>query len=80
MNNEKLNKPVELMMSELRNKIINDCVESGMNLFFINSVMEEVYREVNAQYMNDVNNRIQEYNKYLETKNNETEKEMEKEV
>ncbi len=80
MNNEKLNKPVELMMSELRNKIINDCVESGMNLFFINSVMEEVYREVNAQYMNDVNNRIQEYNKYLQTKNNETEKEMEKEV
>ncbi len=80
MNNEKLNKPVELMMSELRNKIINDCVESDMNLFFINSVMEEVYREVNAQYMNDVNNRIQEYNKYLETKNNETEKEMEKEV
>jgi len=42
--------------------------------------MEEVYREVNAQYMNDVNNRIQEYNKYLQTKNNETEKEMEKEV
>ena len=80
MNNEKLNKPVELMMSELRNKIINDCVESDMNLFFINSVMEEVYREVNAQYMNDVNNRIQEYNKYLQTKNNETEKEMEKEV
>ena len=60
MNNEKLNKPVELMMSELRNKIINDCVESDMNLFFINSVMEEVYREVNAQYMNDVNNMIQE--------------------
>lgn len=80
MNNEKLNKPVELMMSELRNKIINDCVESGMSLFFVNSVMEEVYREVNAQYTNDVNNRIQEYNKYLETKNNETEKEMEKEV
>ena len=68
------------MMSELRNKIINDCVESGMSLFFVNSVMEEVYREVNAQYTNDVNNRIQEYNKYLETKNNETEKEMEKEV
>lgn len=80
MNNEKLNKPVELMMSELRNKIINDCVESGMSLFFVNSVMEEVYREVNAQYTNDVNNRIQEYNKYLETNNNETEKEMEKEV
>lgn len=80
MNNEKLSKPVELMMSELRNKIINDCVESSMSLFFVNSVMEEVYREVNAQYTNDVNNRIQEYNKYLETKNNETEKEMEKEV
>ena len=80
MNNEKINKPVELMMSELRNKIINDCVESGMSLFFVNSVMEEVYREVNTQYTNDVNNRIQEYNNYLETKSNETDKEMEKEV
>lgn len=53
MDKEKINKPIELMMSELRNKIMNDCAESGMNLFFINSVIERVYGEVNAQYTND---------------------------
>lgn len=67
MDKEKINKPIELIMSELRNKIINDCAESGMNLFFINSVIEGIYREINVQYTNDANNRIQEYNKYLES-------------
>ncbi len=76
MNQEKINKPIELMMSELRNKIMNDCAESGMNLFFINSVIEGIYGEINTQYTNDANARIQQYNKYLEAKNNETVKEV----
>lgn len=70
-------KPIELKMDELRNKIINDCIESGINLFFINLVLKGVYKEIQAQYMNDANNRIQEYNKFIETNKDEAQKEGE---
>lgn len=70
-------KPIELKMDELRNKIINNCIESGINLFFINLVLEGVYKEIQAQYMNDANNRIQEYNKFIETNKDEAQKEGE---
>ncbi|MFG6332002.1 MAG: hypothetical protein K1W28_09300 [Lachnospiraceae bacterium] len=70
-------KPIELKMDELRNKIINNCIESELNLFFINLVLEGVYKEIQAQYMNDANNRIQEYNKFIETNKDEAQKEGE---
>lgn len=70
-------KPIELKMDELRNKIINDCIESGINLFFINLVLKGVYKEIQAQYMNDANNCIQEYNKFIETNKDEAQKEGE---
>lgn len=58
----KKSKPIELAMNELREKIISECAASKMNLYFIDFVLEKVYKDIHTEYINDLNNRIKEYN------------------
>lgn len=78
-------KPIELVMDELRTKILNECANAKMNLYFINSVLENIYKEVHEQYVVDLNKRAKEYYNSIKDGNkidvqNENENKIEKEV
>lgn len=71
-----INKPIEVSMEELRVKILTSCADAKMNLYFIDSVLESVYKEVHEQYILNLNNRTKEYYDSLKD-DNETQKEAE---
>lgn len=71
-----INKPIEVSMEELRVKILTSCADAKMNLYFIDSVLESVYKEVHKQYVIDLNNRTKEYYDSIKD-DNETQEEAE---
>lgn len=54
-------KPVELTMEELTNYIVSECNKSGLSLYFLDTVLRNIYSMVHEKYTNELRNRLNEY-------------------
>lgn len=67
-----MEKPIELKIEELTNKIINDCSQSQIPLILLDSTIEKIYKYVHEEYKKDTNKRIKEYEDSLKEPTDES--------
>lgn len=68
-NNNKIEKPITMVIEETKQKLIDVVNESNLHLFILDSIFKEMYNEIHISYLKQAQMETDNYNKSISEKN-----------